>query len=85
MLWLNDLIELNKSLPGSVNLKTIETNLSCEIIINKLGKVDINIHLEPKGTRDNHNINFEIDYSSVNILISQLKLVIKKYPIIGER
>jgi hypothetical protein len=52
--------------------------------VEKLGHINMKVDITPDSLLQKHTIVFEIDQSYLPKLISECKMVLEKYPIVGK-
>lgn len=78
--WLDELNNLD--IKGQATLNCLEPNLNIELEIFERGNGRMTVEMIPEGT--NNHLTFvseNLDFSYISILSSQIKSILKKYPI----
>ena len=69
---------------GGADLVSLEPELSVELKMNGLGKIEMKVEITPDYVRQEHSFQFELDQSYLQELIAKCRTLLAKYPIRGK-
>lgn len=78
--WLKLCQDLNQKLDGTATLKFTEPNLIFKIELEK-GSGTFSIYITPDLINQDHWFHFDIDQSYLSSIISDSKIILKRYPL----
>jgi hypothetical protein len=76
--------KIHKALKGVAEMPCMEPYLSVKLEAGELGHIKISVDITPDHLQQKHNFIFETDQSYLLGLISDCKVALEKYPLIGE-
>lgn len=77
-----------KALQGlvqTIELPTMEPNISLKLELDKLGHIKGELNITPDHLSEKHEYTLDMDQSYLPDLISQCKVILVEYPIKGEK
>ncbi len=63
----------------------MEPYLKAKVVLDKLGNGTLVVNITPDHLMENHKFTFEVDQSYLLVVIRELKDIIDKYPIKGNK
>jgi len=82
--WLVDLEAMNKSLSGEADLVSLEPELSVELKMSGLGRIEMKVEITPDHMTQEHSFHFELDQSYLEDIIARCRTLLAKYPAKGK-
>lgn len=79
--WLKQIELMYEKLDGKAELSCMEPNLFARMKIDQRGQVSLLVKITPDHMNQKHEFTFEIDQSYLPSLISELKEILKRFPV----
>jgi hypothetical protein len=83
--WLTELRNLHSTIQGEAALHCMEPYLKAKVALDKLGNGTLVVSITPDHLKEIHEFTFEVDQSYLPAVIRDLKDIIDKYPIKGNK
>lgn len=80
-----DCEQIYQKLSGKASLDCLEPHLKLEIEMQSFGKCDLTVSMNPDIHWESHSFLFEIDQTYLPPFLHDLEMLLKHYPLRGER
>jgi len=83
--WCDQIAQMQLTLSGNALLNDLEQQLTIELLSRDFGHIRLKVEITPDHLTQSHSFLFEIDQSYLGPVLTQLRAVLREYPIHGRR